>query len=156
MLQVSMDGPSVNWKFYEKLIESREISELTGLTNIGSCGLHVIHGAFKCVAMSCECDIVKILRGLYILFNDTPARRSDYIDVTGSNSFPKSFCATRWIEDSDVAETAVEIWDNILKIWESLLKYKRPSSKSYLIVQEATRDNIIGKASFFCIRCKPS
>ena len=28
-LQVSMEGPSVNWQFYEKLIKSQEISELT-------------------------------------------------------------------------------------------------------------------------------
>ena len=54
MLQVSMDGSSVNWKFYEKLIESREISELTGLINIGSCGLNIIHGTFKSGTMSCE------------------------------------------------------------------------------------------------------
>ena len=91
MLQVSMDGSSVNWKFYEKLIESREISELTGLIKIGSCGLHVIHGAFKSETMSCEWDIVKIFKGLYTLFNDMPARRADYIDVTGSNLLSKSF-----------------------------------------------------------------
>ena len=152
MLQVSLDRPSVNWKFYEKLIESREISELTGLINIGSCGLHVIHGAFKFGAMSREWDIMKILTGLYGLFNDTPARRSDYIDVTGSNLFPKSFCATRWKEDSDVAERTIEIWDNILKIfkfWEILPKHKRPSSESYLIVQEATRDNVILTKLYF-------
>ena len=153
MLQVSMDGPSVNWIFYEKFIESREISEVTGLINIGSCGLYFIHKAFKSGAMSCEWDIVKILKGLYALFNDTPARRSDYIDITGSNLFPKSFCATKSIEDSDVAESSIEIWDNILKIfkfWESLPKHKRPSSKSYSIVQEATRDNmILAKLQFF-------
>ena len=95
MLLVSMDGPSANQKFYEKLIESREISELTGLINIESCDLHVIHTAFKSGAMSCEWDIVKLLKGLYTSFNDTPARRSDCIDVTGNNLFPKSFCATR-------------------------------------------------------------
>ena len=43
ILQVSIDGPSVNRKFYEKLIESQEVSELTGLINIGSCSLHIIH-----------------------------------------------------------------------------------------------------------------
>ena len=31
------------------------------------------------------------------------------VDVTGSNLFPKSFCATRWIEDSDIAERAIKI-----------------------------------------------
>ena len=127
--------------------------ELTGLINIGSCDLNIIHGAFKSGAMSCEWDIAKFLKGLYTLFNDTPARWSDHIDVTGSNLFPKSFCGTRWIEDSDVAERAIKILDNILKIfkfWESLPKHKWPSSKSYLIVQEAKRDNmILAKLHFF-------
>ena len=103
--------------------------------------------------------MMKILKGLYKLFNDTPARRSDYVGVTGSFLFPKSFCATRWIENSEVAERAMEIWDNVLKIfkfWESLPKHKRLASKSYLIVQEATRDNmILAKLHFFCICCKP-
>ena len=119
MSQVSMDRPSVNWKFYEKLIENPEISELTGLIkHAGSCGLHIIHEVFKSGAMSCELDIVKILKGLFTLCIDTPARRSDYIDVTGSNLFPKSFCALKWIEDSDVAERAIEIWHKILKIFK--------------------------------------
>ena len=149
MLQVSIDGLSVNWKFYGRFTKSREISELTGLINMGSCGLHVIHGVFKSGAMSCEWDILKILKGLYALFNDTSARRSDYVDVTASNLFSKSFCATRWIEDSAVAERVIEIWDNMLKIfkfWESLKKHKRPSSKSCLIVQE---NMILAKLHFF-------
>ena len=77
--------------------------------------------------MSYEWDIVKILKGLYTLLNDTPVRQEDYINVTGSNLFPISFCGTTWIEDSVVTERVVQIWDNILRIfkfWESLPKHK--------------------------------
>ena len=77
--------------------------------------------------MSYEWDIVKILKGLYTLLNDTPVRQEDYINVTGSNLFPKSFCGTTWIENSVVTERVVQIWDNILRIfkfWESLPKHK--------------------------------
>ena len=46
-LQVSMDEHSVNWKFYEQLIKSQEISELHAvastllmeLSNLGPCHL---------------------------------------------------------------------------------------------------------------------
>ena len=31
-----MDGPIVNWKFYDNLTEDREPSEITGLS-VGSC-----------------------------------------------------------------------------------------------------------------------
>ena len=42
LIQVSMDGPSVNWKFYEKVKKSREDAELSELVNIGSYSLHVM------------------------------------------------------------------------------------------------------------------
>ena len=47
LLHVGMDGPNVNWNFYDILVRKREENELAGLMNIGSCGLHVLHGAFK-------------------------------------------------------------------------------------------------------------
>ena len=45
--QISIDGPSIKWKFFNSVTKKREEDELPALINIGSCGLHVIHGAFK-------------------------------------------------------------------------------------------------------------
>ena len=45
MCQISMDGPSLNWKFFNTVTKKREEDELPALINIGSYGLHVIHGA---------------------------------------------------------------------------------------------------------------
>ena len=48
ILQLSMDGPAVNWKLADLLKD--EMSSMPGsykLLDIGSCGVHVIHGAFK-------------------------------------------------------------------------------------------------------------
>ena len=36
LLQVSMDGPSVNWKVYTDLVRERKTQELPELQNIGS------------------------------------------------------------------------------------------------------------------------
>lgn len=49
LLQVSMDGPNVNWSFFKKLqLELNSEPEVdASLFDIGSCGLHVIHGAFQ-------------------------------------------------------------------------------------------------------------
>ena len=44
LLQVSMDGPNVNWKSYTDLTKERNSEELPQLLNIGSCGLHIVHG----------------------------------------------------------------------------------------------------------------
>ena len=46
ILQVSMDGPNVNWKFFDALNDDFEEKFETTLLEMGSCGLHVVHGAF--------------------------------------------------------------------------------------------------------------
>ena len=53
LTQVSMDGPSVNWKFYENVEKSWEEAELRKLVNIGSCSLHVVHRALKTGLLLC-------------------------------------------------------------------------------------------------------
>ena len=77
----------------------REQEELSQLINVGSCGLHIIHGAFQTGATTTWCNIKGTLKAIYKLLFDSPARRADCISVTGSMLFPFSFCATRWEED---------------------------------------------------------
>lgn len=43
MIQVSMDGPNVNWKFYHLLTELENVNVIQS----GSCSLPVVHGAFR-------------------------------------------------------------------------------------------------------------
>ena len=42
LIQVSMDGPNVNWKFYQDYFQERRDEELPDLLKIGSCGLHEV------------------------------------------------------------------------------------------------------------------
>ena len=47
MLQIGMDGPNVNWKFYS-FIQKQLIEEYsTRLINVGMCELHTVHNSFK-------------------------------------------------------------------------------------------------------------
>ena len=46
-LQIMIDGRSANGKFYDTTTMGREQLELSGLINIGGCGLHILHGAFQ-------------------------------------------------------------------------------------------------------------
>ena len=41
--------------------------------------------------------------------------------MTGSTPYPKLICATRWLEDASVAETAIEVWDNVVIKFELLM-----------------------------------
>ena len=138
LLQISMDGPGVNWPFFREIQKHREQEELPQLINIGSCGLHIIHGAFQTGATTTCWNIKGTLKAIYKLLHDSPARRADYISVTGSTLFPFSFCGTRWVEDKKVADRTVEIWVNTCKIidaWQKLAPSKRPKCKSYTTCQ---------------------
>ena len=67
-------------------------------------------------ATGCQSTHWKIdgfLRALWYLFHDYPARRKDFTAVTGSTVFPLKFCATKWVEDEEVAQREIEIWQNI-------------------------------------------
>ena len=153
LLQISMDGPSVNWTFLKEIQKHHEEAELPQLINIGSCGLHIIHGAFQTGATTTCWNIKGTLKAIYKLLRDSPARRADYISVTGSTLFPFSFCATRWVEDKKGADRAIEIWVNICKVidvWQKLAPSKRSRCKSYTTVVTAINDQLAtAKLQFF-------
>ena len=70
-----MDGPCVNWKMYDKLVEEKgEKEQLQRLINVGSCGLHVVHGAFRSGAQKTKLGVGSILEALYKLFDESPAK----------------------------------------------------------------------------------
>ena len=47
IVQVSMDGPNVNLKFLDQLINQLEIQSEKSMLDMGSRALHVVHGAFQ-------------------------------------------------------------------------------------------------------------
>lgn len=148
VLQISMDGPNVNHKFYREYTADRKTMhpEAPDLIDIGSCGLHVVHGAFKRGANATGWKMENILRSLWYLFADSPARRADYTALTGSSKFPLQFCATRWIEDVAVAERALDIWDavcNYVTAVSSGPKSKIPKSASYMTISKAVNDPLV-------------
>ena len=93
--QISMDGPNVNWKFFECFINKRESEELPGLINIVNCNLHVLNNAFNIGANAPSSNLHKLIKACFQILHDSPARREDYITITDSNVFPFYSCATR-------------------------------------------------------------
>jgi hypothetical protein len=83
MIQLSMDGPSTNWKVLTLIQNHREEREWPSIINIGSCGLHVVHGAKKS-----GWEIDNILKAMWQIFHDSPARRDVYIRINESDTFP--------------------------------------------------------------------
>ena len=95
IIQVSMDGPIVNLKFLEKLQKDRLENEQHELINIGSCGLHTIHSAFKTGAESTSWNIRKTFHVSYQILHDLPACRDDFETIATYDIYPFNFWATR-------------------------------------------------------------
>ena len=80
------------------------------MLNIGSCGLNVLHGAFKHGVDASGWNIDEFLRSVHWLLKDTPARREDYrASVHNEPVMPLRFCKTRWTENVPVVERAADM-----------------------------------------------
>ena len=91
IIQISMDGPTVNWCFYGEVVKNREEMELHQLINIGDCGLHIIHGSFNTVIIEVTDWNIKVtVKSAFWILHDSLARRADNISVSGSNITPCS------------------------------------------------------------------
>ena len=59
MVQVSVDGPNVNWKMLSKITEERSSTEhYSGLINVGSCSVHIVYGALEVVKAKLNGELI--------------------------------------------------------------------------------------------------
>ena len=86
--QISMDGPNMNWKFFDCFINERKSEELPGLINTRSCSLHVLNNIFKTGANATGWNLHKLMKACFQILHDSPARREDYITIHSSGSTP--------------------------------------------------------------------
>ena len=64
---------------------------------------------------------------MWELFNDYPARRDLYINLSRSDNFPFMFCQTRWLEDESVASRAIDVWKFLVSVEDDQLDSAMPS-----------------------------
>ena len=144
LIQVSMDGPNVNWKMLDLIVEDRNSNETyPNLLDVGSCSLHVVHGAFRTSMKQTGWVIDLLLKSLYSHLHETPARREDYTKMTGSEVFPLQFCGHRWLEDKRVAERTVEMWPSLTTCITEILK--KPKSQVLLPVHFQLKSAVLNK-----------
>ena len=150
-----MDGLNMNWVFFSELRNYRTENDMSKLLSTGSCGLfHAgsIHGALKTGEQSTDWKLKQVLKALHQISHDSPARRNDYVDVTGSSRFSLPFCGTWWIEDGQLAVRAIQICDGICQLctfWQSLPQSKRPySQKLFNAAICNQRFSYLGKTTF--------
>lgn len=152
IIQLSMDGPNVNFKVLRLLKEdTRSAPDSPQYLDIGSCGLHTVHNAFKTGFRKTDWQLVEFFRALFNLFKESPSRRGDYIKASGSSVFPLKVCSVRWVENGKVARKAKEILPHVEKYVRSVEgTAKMPSCLSFSVVSKALKDKLLpAKIAFF-------
>ena len=98
IIEVSSDGPKVNLKFLnlkEILIKTNtKENYLPKLLEMGTCGLHIVHGNFKYGLNAILWDLNKILSAMWKIFDQSPSRRVDFECQTSGNYLLR-FCSLR-------------------------------------------------------------
>ena len=142
LLQLSMDGPNVNWKVFEDLQSDIQLENGKNLLNVGSCGLHVIHGAFRSAMSETGWDIETLLTSAYRLFKDSPARREDFSSISTNHLFPLKFVVHRWVENVRVLERFLEVLPDLRKYTLFVMEKKLsdPHTKSFDTVKSGCQD----------------
>ena len=83
------------------------------LVNIGSCGLRIVHNAFKASSKAAGWDVAHFLSALHTLFDDVPAKREEFTVATDSCLCPFAFCHHRWVENVNVADRAITMMESL-------------------------------------------
>lgn len=148
LLAISMDGPNVNWSFLTKLVSLRKQKSLPEIVEVGSCGLHVVHGALQTGHSKAGWKLGEVFQSAYYLFKDSPKRRANYSEISDSTSFPMKFCSVRWCENVKVAKRFLDILP-CLKEYVANVKPK-PTVLSFSRLEVAFKDPLLtAKIGFF-------
>ena len=153
-LHLAMDGPSTNWLVLDLVDEFLSDGGFIRTINIGSCSLHILHGAFGTGILYTEWKLGKLMKAMFKILDESPMRRDIYLREGTSGKFPSTFSDTRWIEDEPVADRALEVWSSIValvKHFQGLCQSKRPrNNKSYDTLVENYIDLLVpSKLHFF-------
>nr|XP_054921779.1 uncharacterized protein LOC129382223 [Dermacentor andersoni] len=148
-----MDGPNVNMKFLREIKQELcESNDGRQILDVGSCGLHVVNGAFKTGHAATGWQLVEFLWAMYNLFKCVPARRDEYTRITGSNIYPLKFCSVRWLENVRIISRALEVLPYLKVYVESCRnENKRPTSASYGVVETSIHDPLLSAKLTFML-----
>ena len=127
----------------------------TSLLNVGSCGLHIVHGTYKKGIDSTDWNLSSILSAFHSLFKDSPARRDNYFSILDEDSplMPLKHCPTRWVENVIVLERALELLPNMKAFVKAAQKkaIPDPKTKTFDTVKEACVDLLLPVKLLFAI-----
>ena len=86
-----MDGPNTNWSVPAMLHGDRCGKDYPKIIDIGPCSLYILHGTFKSSVKATDWFLNKILKAMWKLFDDAPARWDTYTKICEVDEFRLMF-----------------------------------------------------------------
>ena len=144
----------MNLLFLKILAEKRKDEEFSQLIDLGTCGLHTAHTAFKHGEKVSDWQLKKLMSSMSKIFHEAPRRRADYKTVTDAteNDYPIQFITHRWVENDVVVKKTRVIWSKIIEVasyWQQLPKNEQPglgkpgANTSYDHLCKAVKDGLV-------------
>ena len=90
-LHLAMDGPSTNWLVLDMVDDFLSHGGFTKTIHVGSCPLHILHGAFATGILCTEWKLGKLMKAMFKIFDESPMRRDIYLKGGTSGKFHQSF-----------------------------------------------------------------
>lgn len=146
LIQLSMDGPNVNWAVHREINDTINATHAgRKLLNVGSCGLHITHNAFRKGCKSSGWNIDTTLSSFYDLFKESPARREDYLITSQDDVWPQKFCTVRWLENISVAEQALKCLPHLSAYIKAAMKKEvsMPKTKTFETAKSSIDDPLL-------------
>ena len=117
---------------------------------MGTCGIHIVHCAFKHGGVASGWGVDKVLPAMYKIFDQSPSRRTDYERLTIHiyEVYPLQLCPHWWAKNKKVVVKSTDVWGNIqivVNFWMTLPKSKQSSSenRSYIRLKASITDSLM-------------
>lgn len=153
IIQLSMDGPNVNLSLFRQFREflQQDAGSIPKLLDVGTCPIHIVHGAFRFAHNKTGWNVIDFLRKSYFLFKDFPTRRADYVRITKNEDVPLKFCSVRWLENVPVLKRGIKVLDALKKYVNEAEKPPKDSRNFEFVKKVLTADELLEAKLHFLV-----
>ena len=129
LLQLGMDGPSVNKAFEKKLSEKLHNETSKSFINVVTCPLHVVRNSFRKAITTFDFNFDEFFCNIHFFFKLSCGRREDLKDMKNITniSVQSALChvETRWLTIKRVAVRIINQWENLCQYFLKFLPMQK-------------------------------
>ena len=131
LLQLGMDGPSVN-KAFEKKLSGKLHNEMNkSFINVGTCQLHIVHNSFRKTITTFDFNFYEFFCNIHLFFKLSNGRREDFKDMENMTNISVQYALghveTRWLSMTGIAVRITNQWENLCQYFLKFL----PTQKTF-------------------------